>query len=102
MLTVSGGEEAVRGAISGVPAEPGEASEDAGQHPGDVAPRLASLQAARFRQDDHWPGQPGEGMDHKAGTGDGRLGQGVARWQRHRHRFSRRQGILRHGIHIHV
>jgi hypothetical protein len=33
-----------------------------------------------------------KGMDHKAGTGDGRLGQGVARWQRHRHRFSRRQG----------
>ena len=49
-------EEAVWCAVSRVPAEPGEARQDAGEHPGDVGPRLATLQAARHRQDHLRPG----------------------------------------------
>jgi hypothetical protein len=56
MNQVPAREETVWCAVSRVPAEPGEAHQDAGEHPGDIGPRLASLQAARHRQDDLRPG----------------------------------------------
>jgi len=59
---VPGREETVRRTTSGVPAEPREARQDAWQHPGHVAPRLAPFQAAQLQQDDHRPGQPGQGQ----------------------------------------
>nr|TKW21507.1 hypothetical protein SEVIR_4G123700v2 [Setaria viridis] len=85
MPEVPGREETVARTPSRVPAEPREACQDAWQHPGHVALRLAPLQAARLRQDDHRPGQPGQGMDHEAGKGDGGARQGALWRQRHCH-----------------